>query len=118
MRIVKPEQVKASLGVGEGLHFDGARGERLHIDVLDHDLIRVRHHPDGKARLDRTWMVVGKDGEIPLEGRSRDDLSPFPLPAVEISWDVQSPYVTAETSLLKLKITLGDFRIEWFDKED
>ena len=75
MRIIKPEQVKASLGEGEGLHFDGSRGERLHIDVLDHDLIRVRHHPDGKARLDRTWMVLGKDGAMPLEGRLRDDLA-------------------------------------------
>ena len=115
MRITKPEQVKVSLGEGEGLHFDGARGERLHIDMLDHDLIRVRHHPDGKARLDRTWMVLGKDGAMPLEGRLRDDLDGFALPEYRV--DESDTQVQIETEQLSIKVQLGDFRIEWFDRQ-
>ncbi len=61
--------------------FAGARGEAFAVTVLDHDLIRVQHHPDGAPRLERTWLVVDADGDTPREGRRRDDLSPFPLPA-------------------------------------
>ncbi len=117
MRITQPEQVILSLeDENADLIFRGSRQEKFRIDVLDHDLIRVRHHPDGKARLDRTWMVVGKDGEMPLEGRSRDDLSPFPTPKCWM--EVSNERAQIRTEQLHLKISLGDFRIEWFDKDE
>ncbi|HVU12797.1 MAG TPA: glycoside hydrolase family 31 protein [Phototrophicaceae bacterium] len=117
MRITQPEQVRLSLEDDSAdLIFRGSRQEKFRIDVLDHDLIRVRHHPDGKARLDRTWLVVGTDGEMPLEGRSRDDLSPFPMPKCWI--EVSNNHAQIHTEQLHLRISLGDFRIEWFDKDE
>lgn len=93
--------------------FVSQQNETLHINVLDHDLIRVRFYPDGQPRLDRTWMVVGQDGVTPREGRSRHDLSPFPLPAYQTTRDDQT--VTIRTDALRLVISLKDARIEWYD---
>ena len=47
----------------------GQRGERFAISVLDDDLIHVQHFPDGQPRLERTWMVVGREDDAPREGR-------------------------------------------------
>ncbi len=110
MRIVIPGGVRPL----EPLSFRGSRGEQFTINVLDHDLIRVRHHPDGAARLDRTWLVVGSDGETPREGRSRDDLSPFPQPAYELKRTADQ--WTLQTEKLRLEIHLGDFHLEWYDR--
>ena len=71
MKLVQPDPVKP----GKNLVFRGTRGEHLQISVLDQDLVRVQHRPDGKWRLDRSWMV---GGDIPREGRQRDDESHFP----------------------------------------
>jgi hypothetical protein len=54
------------------LSFIGKRGEALRVDVLEESLIRVRMLPEQKSRLDRTWLVLGKEGDAPLEGRSRE----------------------------------------------
>ena len=62
------------------LTLTGTRGELFRVTVLEQDLIRVQHLPEGKPRLDRTWMIVGQDDDTPREGRRRDDLSPFMLP--------------------------------------
>ena len=111
MQITLPEKVTQS----EPLRFSGSRGERLSIDVLDHDLIRVCHRPDGQARLDRTWMVLGKDGEMPLAGRSRDDLSGFALPPYQV--ESSGDQLEVRTDKLQIKVQLGDFRLEWFDTD-
>ena len=73
------QAVEAATG-DPALCFRGARGEDFRLTVLDHDLIRVQHHPEGRPRLDRTWLVAGKDGAFPLEGRPRDDVSCFACP--------------------------------------
>jgi alpha-glucosidase len=93
------------------LRFVGARGEAMSIAILDHDTIRVQMHPDGAPRLDRTWLVVGKDGDVPREGRQRDDLSPFPLPPYKLEradsvWHIQ-------TDALRLDVDLRDGRLQW-----
>ena len=95
------------------LRFTGERGEQFTIDVLDHDLIRVCSRPDGTPRLDRTWTIVGADGDTPREGRSRDDLSPFPCPAYQL--DQSSDALEIVTERLRLRFDLHDPRIEWFD---
>jgi alpha-glucosidase len=106
--------------------FSGTRGERLAIDVLDHDLIRVSVRPDGAARLDRTWTVLG-DGDAasdnghaptphadtPREGRLRDDLSPFPRPTPTITRADDS--VTIRTDALTVTLDLTDARLSWAD---
>ncbi len=94
------------------LTFAGARGERFHIEVLDHDLIRIRHWPDGAPRLDRTWLVVGSSGDTPREGRARADLSPFPCPAFELRTTAGT--IDIHTERLALAFDLADPRITWF----
>ena len=95
------------------LKFAGARGEAFQITVLDHDIIHVHMRPEGEARLDRTWLVVGKDGDVPLEGRSRDDLSPFPLPSYKLDQQDNQWHIT--TDKLHLHLDLRDGRIQWHD---
>ncbi len=113
MKITIPQHVTPDSA--QPLRFNGERGERFSLDVLDHDLIRVRHHPDGRARLDRTWMVLGKAGDMPLVGRSRDDLSGFALPPYQL--DADTDQFVLRTDQLQIAIHLDDFRLEWFDAE-
>jgi alpha-glucosidase len=99
------------------LHFSGPRSESASVIALDHDLIRVVLRPDGPARLDRTWLVRDRDGQIPLEGRQRDDLSPFALPVCE-HHEAGPDAIGLQTNVLRLQIRLDDFGIDWFDTQD
>ncbi len=95
------------------LVFTGERGEGLQVSILDDDLIRVEHFPDGKPRLNRTWTVVGKDGAVPREGRRRDDLSPFRLPHFEIERAENS--LRVRTQQLQIDLALDKFALSWSD---
>lgn len=97
-----------------GLLFRGQAGEQVRIDVLASDLVRVRHHPDGTSRLDRTWMVVDARGNMPREGRSRDDLSPFPCPAYTVA-HTDPGTLAIQTTQLRLTVQLGEFALAWAD---
>jgi alpha-glucosidase len=96
------------------LHFQGQSGEQVRIDVLAGDLVRVRHYPDGTPRLDRTWMVVDAAGEMPREGRSRADLSPFPCPACTTQ-QINPDTLRVQTADLQITIRLGEFALQWAD---
>jgi alpha-glucosidase len=113
MYLVSPRQVSRIEGAAHPLEFAGQDGERLRISVLADDLIRVQLWPDGQPRLDRTWMVVGADGDVPREGRRRDDLSPFPLPAFDL--DAADGVLRLRTADLHVTIRLNDFRLVWSD---
>ncbi len=121
MRITRPTDVYPITDVpATPLVFTGSRGEQFQISVLEDDIIRVEHWPDGKPRLNRTWTIVDKDGNAPREGRRRDDLSPFSLPGYDLTPPPSSrPLQHGEgeqilqTKQLHLKITSGDFRMEW-----
>jgi alpha-glucosidase len=62
-------------------------GLPLHIQALEEDILRLTFKPERDWRLDRTWMMVGKEGEALREGRSRDDLSAFRCPKVHFNED-------------------------------
>jgi alpha-glucosidase len=115
MRMTQPTNVRLadrSLS-SPTLVFAGDGGERCQVSVLDDDLIRVQMFPDGQSRFSRTWTVVGKEGDVPYEGRLRDDLSPFPLPPLECT--AQDGLIRLQTRELRLEITLDNFGIKWFD---
>lgn len=95
------------------LHFEGEHQKALQINILDHDLIRVRFYPEGQPRLNRTWMVVGQNGDTPREGRHRDDLSPFTLPAY--TQFNNSDQAVIQTESLRLVLDLREARLEWYD---
>ena len=115
MRLINPAEVRCLSAVAPRLQFVASRGERLDVTVLEEDLIRVRLYPQGTARLDRTWLVLGHGGSMPREGRSRDDLSPFSLPAFQIQQ--QPDHLTLRTQALRLEISLGDFALRWFTSD-
>ncbi len=113
MRLVNPRQVQMVDDAGPGVGFVGAGGERFRVTALDHDLVRVQHWPDGVTRMDRTWTIAGADGDTPREGRRRDDLSPFPLPACTV--DATPDHVDVRTDALQIRVNLDDFHIAWRD---
>ncbi len=115
MRLTSPEHVAPVDPEAHPLVFCGARGECLRISVLEHDLIRVQHLPDGEPRLDRTWMVVDGSGDTPREGRPRDDLSPFSRP--HFHRQMQGDILHIQTEALRLAVVPGRFHIAWADAQ-
>ncbi|MBN1657929.1 MAG: glycoside hydrolase family 31 protein [Anaerolineae bacterium] len=113
MRITQPSQVSLLDPAAHPLGFAGQRNERFQVSVLEEDLIRVQHWPDGQPRLDRTWLIVGPDGDVPREGRRRDDLSPFSLPGFDL--EVGEAAVRLRTRQLGLDISLRDLCLRWAD---
>jgi alpha-glucosidase len=113
MRITQPGHLSLIDPAAHPLAFVGQRGERFQISVLEDDVVRIQHWPDGQPRLDRTWMIVGTDGDVPREGRRRDDLSPFSLPAFDL--DIGDDLVHLRTGQLHLEITLSDSSLRWAD---
>lgn len=72
----------------------------LRIRALEHDLIRVSLLKDGAWRLDRTWTVA-PGGDVPWEGRARDDLAGFDCPDVAIR---EGEALEIETEVLRLTV--------------
>ncbi len=95
------------------LEFEGPRGERFRLTVLDHDLIRVQLWPDGQPRLARTWMVSGMGGDVPREGRLREDLSPFALPGFQL--EQVDGRLSVSTERLHVAISTNPIALEWAD---
>ena len=82
----------------------GQNDERLTVVALSESIIRVTMMPDGQPRLNRSWSVVGDAGEIPREGRARDDLMhAFPAaPAGVVKRE--EGFASLETSKLRVEI--------------
>ncbi len=74
-------------------------GYRLRIRALSNDLLRVVVEPAKGLPVDRTWMVA-PEGDVPWEGRHRDDITGFSLGAVNVA--------TAESATV---VTAGNFRL-------
>ena len=115
MRITQPGPMSLVDPAAHPLVFTGQHSERFAISVLEDDLVRVQHWPEGQPRLERTWMVVGPEGDVPREGRRRHDLSPFSLPGFDL--DAEAATVHLRTGQLHLDISLGDFRLRWEDAD-
>jgi alpha-glucosidase len=115
VRILRPSNVELETIDEHGLALRGQRGERIQLTVLEEDIVRVQHWPDGQSRLDRTWMVAGPAGDVPREGRSRDDLSGFRLPPCQVQTLAPGPQLL--TSTLQVTAHLGDFHLRWADRQ-
>ncbi|NJL94891.1 MAG: alpha-glucosidase [Anaerolineae bacterium] len=115
MRPSQPIHVQLTQVAPWGLAFDGERGERFQIAVLEHDLLRVSLFSGGQPRLDRTWMIVDAQGTAPREGRLREDYSPFALPGYAHS--LQDQQVQLRTAALQVEIALGPLALRWHDAQ-
>lgn len=74
-------------------------GWRLRIRSLSDDLMRVVVEPAGGLPVDRTWMIA-PEGDVPWEGRDRDDETGFAPAAVAV-----------ETTDAGTVLTAGRFRL-------
>ncbi|KAB2905153.1 MAG: glycoside hydrolase family 31 protein [Anaerolineae bacterium] len=110
MRITIPAHYRLSQTT-PFVQLTGQNQENFVIQALEHDLIRVQHWPDGTPRLDRTWMVAGKEGDVPREGRQREDLSPFSLPEYQLRSEENS--LELATKSLRLVATLENMALSW-----
>ncbi|MBC8099744.1 MAG: glycoside hydrolase family 31 protein, partial [Armatimonadetes bacterium] len=113
MRIIPAGPFSFTAQNASTLVYAGADAQSLSISVLDHDLVRVRLLPDGAYRLAHTWAIADASGDVPREGRHRDDLTPFPLPA--FSTTVQGDAVIIQTEALRIRVQPGDLRLTWAD---
>lgn len=116
MRIKQPGPLILQESSLPGLKFKGHHQETLQVSVLEEDIIRVQHFPDGKPRLTRTWSIADKDGDVPLEGRSREDLSAFELPAFKISKSTDK--VQLSTAIMQVDIDIADASLTWRTQPD
>lgn len=115
MRIVQPGKLSLTEQTRNTLTLRASGGEILNISVLDDTMIRVQHWPDGKPRLERTWAVVAANGDVPREGRRRDDLTPFALPGYTLQTDDNT--LTLATDVLTLDIALDSPRLSWTTRD-
>jgi alpha-glucosidase len=111
MRIATPTHAALDDPAAHPVTLTAAGGERFQISILESDLVRVQHFPAGQPRLDRTWMVVGADGDVPRAGRRRDDLSPFSLPDFDLAHDAER--VRIDTGTLHITLSLADLALRW-----
>lgn len=92
-RLFRPQEI---IPEDSGVLIQNREGVPLRIRALDEDILRVTFQPDGVWRLDRTWMILGKNGYALREGRSRDDLSPFNPPSVKVDQEKNEVKIHAQ----------------------
>ncbi len=81
---------------------------RLHVRSLSDDLLRVVVEPEKGLPVDRTWMVA-PEGDVPWEGRNRDDVAGFTSGAVNVTTSSGATTVTAGN--FRLTVTGSPVRI-------
>ncbi|MCX7324505.1 MAG: glycoside hydrolase family 31 protein [Hyphomicrobiales bacterium] len=72
---------------------------RLRIRCMAPHLMRIVIEPAGGLPLDRSWMVAPQ-GDVPWEGRNRDDMAGFDPPVTELAMQDGGAVLTG-----------GDFRV-------
>ncbi|RCW55395.1 TIM-barrel domain-containing protein [Halanaerobium sp. ST460_2HS_T2] len=88
---------------------------KVKVFVLEKDMMRIMFIRD-KLTLEKTWMVAPNLEDIPYQGRDRLDISPFSLP--EYNYYQQKNFFVIETDLLKAKINLNGFKVNWYASWD
>ncbi|MBI1211246.1 MAG: alpha-glucosidase [Alphaproteobacteria bacterium] len=88
-----------------------ARGARVHIFVLEDDIIRVAVLPDGGWKMPSTWAVTPGGDDVPAEGRLREDISGFSCPPYVLS--EERGILTIETARLRVSVKLAGFSCRW-----
>lgn len=104
-------------GGGQPVVLTGPGGESFSIWPLEPDIVRVCHRLASKPQLERTWMIVDENGDMPYEGRSRDDLGRFGCPDYELSLDGASDRLSIDTGTLRIETTVSSPALSWFDAE-
>lgn len=86
----------------------------LCLYVLEASLFRVLLKRQGKLALDRTWSIAPED-DVPWEGREREDLSGFSLPAWSLNQQQEALIIESE----KLRVTVHQpLWLEWHYRDE
>lgn len=86
-------------------------GFRVHIFVLEDDIIRVLVASDDGLTMPRTWAVAPGLSDVPYQGRDRFDLSGFSLPPFTL--DESADALVIATSRLRVTVRLAGFFCTW-----
>ena len=87
-------------------------GVDLLIGLVEPDVGRILMRRNGGYRLDRGWSVAPDGIEPAYSGRSRDDVTGFSCPPVEII--EQENEVILKGERLTARVTLAPFGVRWF----
>ncbi|HBQ8956796.1 TPA: DUF5110 domain-containing protein [Klebsiella variicola subsp. variicola] len=86
----------------------------LCLYVLEENLFRVLLKRQGQLALDRTWSIAPQQ-DVPWEGRARDDLSGFSLPA----WQMTKEDDALTIATRQLRVTVHQpLWLEWSYRDD
>ncbi|MGX3901096.1 TIM-barrel domain-containing protein [Klebsiella pneumoniae] len=86
----------------------------LCLYVLEENLFRVLLKRQGQLALDRTWSIAPQQ-DVPWEGRARDDLSGFSLPA----WQLTREGDTLTIATRQLRVTVHQpLWLEWSYRDE
>lgn len=96
---------------GAWFRFGLDHGVEARLAFPEPDIGRLVFRRAGGYRLDRGWSIAPDRGEPGFEGRPRDDLSGFSLPAAGVAVDPDG--VTIATAGLSARVKLSPFGIEW-----
>jgi alpha-glucosidase len=97
---------------GARLLFAAEQGPaRAVLTLLERDVVRLQWQPAGAETLARTWSVVGRAGDVPPEGRARDDLSVFTCPEPEVTTSAGG--VTLRGEGVRVDVALAPFALRW-----
>ena len=99
------------------IYLQGEYHEQIVISVLDETVVRVRHLPDGEARLKHTWSIADSGGFFPKDGHLRDEIQPFETTRVKYQ-HVDENTVEINTAALHIRVYLDRLRLEWRNQED
>lgn len=102
MRSLKTWRLAATTDHGVSLIVDDRH--ILDILVLEAALFRVSLRKDGQWRLERSWSIAPA-GDVPVEGRSRDDLSGFSCPQFEVTLSGNEDELCVSTGTLRVVVS-------------
>ncbi|MBV8900486.1 MAG: alpha-glucosidase [Verrucomicrobia bacterium] len=99
---------------GARVTLQSPQNQRIHLFILEPDIIRVLVLPDGKLRFPRTWAIAPGLEDVPLAGRDRFDLENFALPAFDLVETPEQLQITTES--VRLTARLKGFFCQWESK--
>ncbi|NMC83663.1 MAG: glycoside hydrolase family 31 protein [Anaerolineaceae bacterium] len=110
-----PQGVHCTQPTPPTLEFTASQGERFTVTALEEDIVRVTFTPEGAPRLGRTWLVLGKNGQMPEAGRDRNDLTGFSLPPVQV--EQNDSCLALKTQRLRVEIQPQTLALRWSTAE-
>lgn len=97
---------------GPRLAFEAEAGPgRAYLTLLEDDVVRLQWRPSGQVHVPRTWAVVGRGGDVPREGRERDDLSVFACPEARV--EERSDGLVLQGPGVRVEVTKAPFALRW-----